>query len=481
MIASQAKLKKKSIDLTEGPILIKMISFVLPLMATNLLQTFYNAADMMVVSMSHEANAVGAIGMTGSFVGLIVNLFMGFSVGANVLVARYLGAKDDKNVSKTVHTSLIMSLIVGVSATVIGFFISRPILSMMGAKGNLLDLATTYTQIYFCGAPFLAATNYSAAIFRAKGDTKTPLYVLSAAGLVNVGLNVVFVLGLGLSVEGVAIATAIANLLTAVTLVWRLSKDESACRFEFSKCRIDRRAFRGIVREGLPAGIQSSVFALSNMIIQSSIISVNNSVVASMGDIGKVEPIVNGNSAATNLEGFLYTAVNAVYQASITFTSQNYGAGKYKRIWRVMLVSNLLAAVVGLLGTTIVHAFHEPLLALYGIKASTTSVVDQVAYDAGVKRIVYIMAAYALCGIMDSSCGTLRGLGRTFSSTIIPLLGACVFRLCWILFVFSAFPTLETIFLSYPISWLFTGGAQLFFAVFFLKKAIRSQNAALTS
>ena len=481
MIASQAKLKKKSIDLTEGPILGKMISFVLPVMATNLLQTFYNAADMMVVSMSHEANAVGAIGMTGSFVGLIVNLFMGFSVGTNVLVARFLGAKDDKNVSKTIHTSLIMSLIVGFAATVIGFFISRPILAMMGAKGNLLDLATTYTRIYFCGVPFLAATNYSAAIFRAKGDTKTPLYVLSAAGLVNVGLNVVFVLGLGLSVEGVAIATAIANLLAASTLIWRLSKEEGACRFEFAKCKIDRRALRGIVREGLPAGIQSAVFSLSNMIIQSSIISVNNSVVASLGDIGKVEPIVNGNSAATNLEGFLYTAVNAVYQASITFTSQNYGAGKYKRIWRVILVSHLMAAAVGLLGTSIVHAFHEPLLALYGIKASTTSVVDQVAYDAGVKRIIYIMAAYALCGIMDASCGVLRGLGKTFTSTIIPLLGACAFRLCWILFVFSASPTLETIFISYPISWLLTGGAQFFFAVFFLKKAIKHQNSALSN
>lgn len=481
MIASQAKLKKKSVDLTEGPILGKMIMFVLPVMATNLLQTFYNAADMMIVSLSHEANAVGAIGMTGAFVGLIVNLFMGFSVGANVIVARYLGAKDDENVSKTVHTSLIMSLVVGFIATVIGLFISRPILSMMGAKGNLLDLATTYTQIYFCGVPFLAATNYSAAIFRAKGDTKTPLYVLSVAGLINVGLNFLFVRGFGLSVEGVAIATAAANLFAATVLIWRLSNDDSPCRFAFKKCKIDKRSLVGIVREGLPAGIQSAVFSLSNLIIQSSIIQVNNSFVASVGGVGKVEPIVNGNSAATNLEGFLYTAVNSVYQASITFTSQNYGAGKYKRIRRVILVSHLFAAVVGLLGTSIVHAFHDPLLALYGIAPSQTSIIDQAAYEAGVTRIIYIMSAYAFCGLMDASCGVLRGLGKTFTSTIIPLLGACAFRIVWITFVFSASPTLETIFLSYPISWVLTGGAQLFFSIFFLRKAIKRQSAASLS
>lgn len=477
MIASQAKLKKKSIDLTEGPILIKMISFVLPVMATNLLQTFYNAADMMVVSMSHEANAVGAIGMTGSFVGLIVNLFMGFSVGTNVLVARFLGAKDDKNVSKTVHTSIIMSIIVGFAATALGFFISRPILSMMGAQGNLLDLATTYTKIYFCGVPFLAATNYVAAIFRAKGDTKTPLYVLAISGIINVLFNLFFVLVVGLSVEGVAIATAISNLFAAIALIWLLSKDESPCRFSFSKCRIDRRAFVGIIREGLPAGIQSAVFSVSNMLIQSSIIQVNNSVVASMGATGKVEPVVNGNSAATNLEGFLYTAINSVYQAAITFTSQNYGAGKYKRIWRVILVSNLLAMFVGLIGTSIVHAFHDPLLALYGIKDGAVGSLEHVAYQAAVDRIIYVMSLYFTIGVMDASCGIVRGLGKTTISTVISLLGACVFRTFWVMFVFSANPTLKTVFISYPISWVLTGGAQLICAIYFLKKKIRQTSA----
>jgi len=478
MIASQAKLKKKSVDLTEGPIFAKMIMFVLPVMATNLLQTFYNAADMMIVSLSNEANAVGAIGMTGACVGLIVNLFMGFSVGANVIVARYLGAKDKDAVSRTVHTSIVMSLAVGALATVIGLFISRPVLSMMGAQGNLLDLATTYTKIYFCGVPFLSATNYLSAIFRAKGDTKTPLTVLSVSGIINVGLNLLFVLVFGMSVEGVAIATAIANLVSAIRLLILLSKDDSPCRFSLKKARFDRRALVSIIREGLPAGIQSAVFSLSNMIIQSSIIQVNNTVVSSMGATSKVEPVVNGNSAAANLEGFLYTAINSVYQAAITFTSQNYGAKKYKRIWRVILSTGLFAMFVGFVGTGILHGFKAPLLALYGIRDGAVGTLEHVAYDAAVKRIVYVMSLYFLIGIMDTSCGVLRGLGKTFSSTIIPLLGACAFRIVWISFVFPLSPSLETIFISYPISWALTGGTQLACAIVFLKKAINRQKAA---
>ena len=476
MIATQAKLKKKSVDLTEGPILGKLIMFVLPLMATNLLQTFYNAADMMIVSLSHESNAVGAIGMTGSFVSLVVNLFMGFSVGANVIVARYLGAKDDKNVSKTVHTSLIMSLIVGAMATVIGFFISRPILSMMGAQGNLLDLATLYTKIYFCGVPFTAATNYAAAIFRAKGDTKTPLYVLAASGIVNVVLNFFFVLACGMSVEGVAIATAVSNLLAAVALVWLLSKEDGPCKFSFSKCKIDRRALVGIIKEGLPAGLQSAVFSISNMLIQSSIITVNNMVVPAGS---KVEPVVNGNAAAANLEGFLYTAVNSVYQAAITFTSQNYGAAKYKRIWRVMAVSVLFGMAVGGVGSLLLTLFKNPLLALYGIKDGVAGSLEHSAYDAAIKRITYVISFYVLIALMDTTCGVVRGLGKTTVSTVISLLGACVFRVLWVTFIFAASPTLETVFISYPISWTITGIAQLSCAVYFLKKKIKQTSLAV--
>ena len=260
---------KKTIQMTEGPLFGKILVFILPLMVTNLLQVLYNAADMMVVSLSTEPDAVGAIGTTGSFINLVINVFVGFATGANVVVARGLGAREDERVSRAVHTSLVMSVIFGVASGVLGLFISRPILSLMGAQGKLLDLATTYTVIYFCGVPFISITNYLIAIFRAKGDTRTPLYVLSLSGLCNVLLNLFFVLVMGLSVEGVALATTISNAISAVLLAYRLSHDDGACRFSFSHLCFDRQAFRDILYIGLPAGIQGSLFSLSNMILQS--------------------------------------------------------------------------------------------------------------------------------------------------------------------------------------------------------------------
>ena len=474
MIAAQSKLRQKGIDITTGPIFGKVIMFVIPLMLSNLLQVFYNAADMMIVSLSSESNAVGAIGMTGSFTGLIVNMFMGFSAGSNVIVARFIGAKDKDNVSKTVHTAIIMSLMVGVLGLILGVAVSRPILSWMGAQGKLLDLAVKYTTIYFLGVPFISMTNYLSSIFRAKGDTKTPLYVLSASGLVNVGLNFFFVLVCDMSVEGVAIATAVANILSAATLLWILSKDESSCRFYFSKLRIDKRAFFGILREGLPAGIQSALFSVSNMIIQSSIIQVNYMLTPAGSPY---DPVVNGNAAAANLEGFIYTAVNSVYHAAITFTSQNVGATKYKRVWRVILVCNLFGMSVGLLGTIILNVFKSNLLALYGVVDGAVGTLEHIAYTAANERIIYVMSLYFIIALLEANCGILRGLGKSTLSTIISLLGACAFRVLWVEFVFGAFPSLKTVYISYPISWLLTGGAELLFSIFFLNRLIKKQKA----
>lgn len=472
MTASQSKLKNKSMDLTEGAILPKLVRFVLPLMATNLLQTLYNAADMMVVSLSSEPNAVGAIGITGAYVTLIVNLFMGFAVGANVLVARHLGAKDYKNASKTVHTSLIMSIIVGILGMIIGLFVSRPILSLMGAQGKLLDLATTYTQIYFCGVPFLAATNYASAIFRAKGDTKTPLMVLSLSGLINVGLNVFFVLVVGLSVEGVAIATAISNLLSAVTLIYLLSKDEGPCRFSPSKCRIDRRALAGIIREGLPAGIQSAVFSISNMLITSSVIQLNNAVVPEGSNF---DPVVAGNSAAANIGAFIYTAINAVYQAAITFISQNVGAKKYDRLGRIILSVVISGMAIGATGTVLSITFRDFLFGLYGIKDAAVGTLEHIAYETAVKRAFIVLASYAIIAVQETGGGVVRGLGGAKTSTITSLIGGCAFRVLWITVVFAAFPTLEVIYVSYPISWFLTGLAHLICSRIILKKLKKSE------
>ena len=256
------KALKKNINMTEGPLLGKIIIFVLPLMASNLLQVLYNSADMMVVSLSHEPDAVGAIGTTGSLINLIVNLFIGFATGTNVILGQNLGAKDDRQASKTVHTSLVLSVVLGLLASVVGILFSGPILRLMGAEDKLLDLAITYTQIYFIGVPFASVTNYAVAIFRAKGDTKTPLYVLAVSGVINVLLNLFFVMVCGLSVEGVAIATAVANMLSAAVLLFILSRDEGPCRFSFRGLGIDNKAILRILKIGLPAAIQGALFSI---------------------------------------------------------------------------------------------------------------------------------------------------------------------------------------------------------------------------
>ncbi len=458
--------------MTEGPLFGKILLFILPLMATNLLQTFYNAADMMVVGLSAEPDAVGAIGTTGSFINLVVNVFIGFATGANVVVARHLGAHENERTSRTVHTALTISVLFGLLATGIGLVISRPVLSIMGAEGKLLDLATLYTKLYFAGAPFLALTNYLIAIFRAKGDTKTPLYILASAGLINVALNLFFVLVVGLSVEGVALATVISNVVSAVLLLVKLAKDEGPCRFSFKKLCLDRFAFRKIVYIGLPAGVQGSLFALSNMIIQSSILQVNN---AMCSPDSAYQPVVKGNAAAANLEGFAYTAQNSVYQGAITFTSQNVGAAKYERVWRVMACCYAIAFVISALFGGSIFLFREPLLALYDVLPGAAGSLEQIAFDTAYIRMLYMLIPYFIISFMETGCGIVRGLGKSLSSTVISLLGACVFRVVWVYTIFRFSPTLEILYLSYPLSWGLTAAAQFLCAVFALRHYIKTR------
>lgn len=459
--------------MTEGPLFGKIFLFAVPLIITNLLQMLYNAADMMVVSLSSEPDAVGAIGMTGAFINLVLNVFVGFSTGANVMVAKYLGAKDDENASRTTHTAIVMSVIFGVASAVIGLFISRPILSLMGARGKLLDLATTYTLIYFCGVPFVSVANYFISIFRAKGDTRTPLYILSITGILNVGLNLFFVLVCGLSVEGVALATSIANVVSVIFLALKLSRDEGPCRFSFKKLCFDRKAFRDILRIGLPAGVQGSLFSISNMLIQSSILRMNAILAPAQSGF---EPVVNGNAAAANLEGFAYTAQNTIYQAAITFTSQNAGAKKHKRIYRIMGCCYLLGACVATTFALTMFFLREPLLALYGIREAAAGTLEQIAFNTAVTRMTFIFVPYIVISLMEVGCGIVRGLGKSISSTIISLLGACAFRVVWILFVFNNFPSLEIIYISYPISWVLTGAVFFVYSLSVLRGEIKKQN-----
>lgn len=467
----------RKIDMTEGPIFSKMLIFVLPLIATNLLQVFYNAADMVVVSLSHEPDAVGAIGVTGSFINLVINIFMGFATGANVIVARSLGAKDDKMASRAVHTAVSISLIFGIISGILGLFISRPILGIMGAEGKLLDLATTYTNIYFVGVPFIAFTNYLIAIFRAKGDTRTPLYVLSFSGFCNVLMNLFFVLVVGLSVEGVAIATTAANVISAVILCIKLSRDDTPCRFSFKKLCIDLGAFKRMLAIGLPAGIQGSLFSLSNMVIQSSILEVNN-LLAPVGSA--FEPVVKGNAAMANIESFVYTAQNTVYQSAITFTSQNVGAEKYDRVYKIRRYCYLLAPAIALILSALVFIFHQPLLAFYGVKEGIAGSLQHIAYETAFKRMLFITVPYFTICFMEIGSGVVRGLGKSLSSTVISLLGACAFRVLWIETVFRMVGTLESIYISYVISWLITGTVFYIYSSGIIKRNIKLMVKAKT-
>lgn len=457
--------KRRDLDLTESPLLGRIMLFVLPLITSNLLQTLYNAADMMVVSLSHEANSVGAIGFTGPFVNMVINIFIGFSAGANVVVARHLGAKDHDAVSRTVHTSIAMSLLFGVLGGVIGLASARPVLSLMGANGKLLELAVTYTFIYFCGVPFISLTNYCISILRAKGDTKTPLIVLSLAGIVNVVLNLFFVLVCGMSVEGVALATVIANAVSAVVLLVILMRDSGPCHFSFRQLRIERHSFINILHIGIPAGLQGALFSLSNMLIQSSIMRVNNSYGY---DPEAYQPVVDGNAAAANLEGFCYTATNAICQAAITFTSQHVGAQKYERIRRVMLNCYFVTFIVAVFFCGSIFLLRTPLLSLYGVTGGAAGTPEAVALETAYIRMIWTFLPYFLLAFMEVGGGIVRGLGRSVTSTIVSLVGACLFRVVWLTTVFNyvfdhngAAAGLKSIYVSYPISWGLTAAIHL--------------------
>ncbi|MBR4943298.1 MAG: MATE family efflux transporter, partial [Clostridia bacterium] len=401
---------KRKIDFTEGRLFSKILLFVLPIVLTNLLQTFYNAADMMVVSLSSEKNAVGAIGTTSSFVHLIVNVFIGFSVGANVVVAREVGAKNREKTQKAVHTALLMAVIFGFLGMIIGMSASKVVLSGMGNTGNLLDLAVTYTLIYFAGVPFLSLTNFLIAIFRAKGDSKTPLFVLTATGVLNVVLNLFFVLVVGLSVEGVALATVLSNVVSVAVLLIKLRRDNDDTKFSFKSLRLDKEAFKDVISNGLPAGIQGALFSLSNMLIQSSVVKVNKILCPPDTEIA---PIVNGNAAAANIEGFVYTAMNAVYQGAITITGQNIGAKKPKRVYRIMYVCFGVVTMIGVLLSGLVLIFAKPLLSLYGVVEGVEGSLDALAFYASKVRFQFICATYFLCGVMEVCVGVLRGLGKS--------------------------------------------------------------------
>lgn len=428
--------KEKNNDLTSGPLTIKIIKFIIPLMLTGILQLLYNAADSIVVGHYDGSSALAAVSSVGALINLLVNAFMGLSVGAAVVVAQDYGAKDYEGVSKTVHTSYLISIIGGIVVGAIGLIFSRQFLIWMESPEDVLPLSTEYLMIYFAGTPANMAYNFGASILRSVGDTKRPLYFLTISGLVNVVLNLVLVIVFHMGVAGVAYATIISQILSAVMVIVYMMKSKDCVRFVPKNMRIYGDKLKKMLYIGLPAGFQGTVFSLSNVVIQSAVNSFGSLVMA-------------GNGAASSLEGFTYTAMNSVYQASLTFVGQNVGAKKYNRINKVQGVCLVLVTIIGLVFGVTTYCLGEPLLSIYLPN-------DPEAIPYGIIRMSYIALPYFLCGMMEVMVGGQRGMGMSFIPMINALLGSCVLRIVWISTVFAADPTLFTLYISYPISWIVT-------------------------
>jgi len=448
--------KSNKIDMTEGAILPKMLRFALPLMAASVLQLLFNAADIAVVGKFCGDVSLAAVSSNGAIVNLLINLFVGISTGTNVLAARFFSAKSEEELRSTVHTSMLIALISGAAATLIGFFGAPRMLVLMQVPDNVLPLASLYLRIYFLGMIPTIVYNFGAALLRAVGDTRRPLYYLMIAGVINVVLNLIFVIFFHLDVAGVALATIISQTLSAALVIICLMREEGGIRFEPRRMieEFSRAKLVQVIRIGLPAGIQGTLFSISNIVIQSSI--------NIFGDI-----TMSGNGAAANIEGFGYMAMNAFYQATISFTGQNYGKRRYDRIIRTQLIGQACVLTVGLVFSLVCTLLGRPLLGIY---TDSEAVVE-----AGLTRLSYVGTLYFFCGMMEVVCGGLRGIGSSFIPMIISLLGACGLRILWVSTVFQipAYHTIDTVYVSYPISWIVTAIVQLIFFIFCLRRVMK--------
>ena len=425
----------RTMDMTQGPLLSKVLFFALPIMLSGILQLAFNAADTIVVGRYAGSEALAAVGSVGSLNNLIISMFIGLSVGVNVLVARYTGARESQKVSDTVHTAVLLSLVGGAALTVIGFVLARPLLRLMGSPEDVIDLAVLYVRVLFLGMPVQMLYNFCAAILRAVGDTKRPLYFLTISGVINVVLNLIFVILFHMSVAGVALATIISQAVSAVLIVLSLMSMDGPTHLNPRALRINGAILKEIVRIGLPAGIQSSVFSLSNVVIQSSVNSFGSIVIA-------------GNAAAMNIGSFIYQAMNTFHQAVTCFASQNLGARKPGRIRAAVNACMFWALVSGVLLGAGSCLFGRQLLSLYSS--------DPAVIESGLMRVYLVCGPYFLCGIMDVMTGALRGVGYSVLPMIISLLGACALRILWVMTLFRLYPTIECLMLSYPVSWALT-------------------------
>ena len=451
-MADMAKRGRYEIDMTRGALLPKVLLFSLPLVLTGILQLLYNAADVIVVGRFAGTQSLAAVGSTGSLINLLTNLFMGLSVGVSVVIAQSFGAGDLASVRRGVHTSITIAGIMGVGVGIFGFLLARPMLVLMSSPEDVIDLAATYVRIYFLGMPFNMLYNFGAAVLRATGDTRRPLIYLSISGLANVALNLLLVIQFHMGVAGVAIATVISQVISCVLVLLCMLRSDTAIRLIPSRLRIHWPELKAILRLGLPAGLQGSLFSLSNVLIQSSINSFGSLVVA-------------GNSAACNVEGFVYTSMNSLYQADQTFCSQNVGAKQYSRVRKTLFTCTGVCVVIGLTMGLLFLLCGDTLLSLYNTDP------DVIAF--GLRRMRIILPTYFLCGMMDVIVGQLRGIGYSVMPMIVSLTGACLLRIVWIMTIFAADRTLETLYISYPVSWLITWTVHLICYLVVIRKLPR--------
>ncbi|MBE6113522.1 MAG: MATE family efflux transporter [Erysipelotrichaceae bacterium] len=428
--------KSRSIDMIDGPLLQNIFLFAVPLMLTQFLAILFNAADTIVVGKFAGDLALAAVGATGALCNLLVSLFNGLSMGTNVVIARLLGSNDEERVHRAVHTSLTIAMVGGILLAITGLFLSKPMLHIMATPEDIIDLSALYMRIYFIGTIPLVIYNFGAAILRSKGDTKRPLFFLAFSGVLNVVLNLIFVIPLQMSVAGVALATAISQTVAAILVCKTLMNESDATNLDLHKLAIDKEIALDILRIGVPAGIQSMVYSLSNVVIQSSINSFDSSV------------IVAGNSAGGNIEGFVYIGLFGFSNAAITFTSQNVGAKRYERIKKIMLTTMMLVLIFGSILSFGVCYFGEFFLSFY--------TNEPLVVEVGMIRLLYVAGPLVLNGILDIFVSSMRGMGYSTLPTVLMLLGICGVRLTWIWTVFPLYKTLEMIYVCYPLSWTIT-------------------------
>ncbi len=449
--------KRRTVEMTDGPIIKNLWKFAFPVMLSGILQLLYNAADIIVLGRFSGHTSLAAVGSTSSLITLITNFAIGLSVGVNVIIARHIGSDDPERTDKALHTAATVAVFSGLISFIIGFFISHQALEWMGSPSDVIDKSTLYLKIYFIGVPASIIYNFGSAALRSAGDTTRPLWFLTISGIINVVLNLIFVIVFHLDVAGVAIATAVSQYVSAILVVIALIKGQGYLIFRFKSICFDRREFAEIIKLGIPAAIQGMTFSVSNVILQSAVNSFDSSLV------------IAGNSAASNVESFIYTVMNSFYHASMTFTSQNIGAHKANRIPKIIFSSCFLSFISWFVITSVVLTFPKTLLGFY------TS--EPAAIRIGIQRFNLVAMTYILCGIMDISTGVLRGSGYSLASMIISIVGVCGVRIVWIFTVFKRIHTFNVLFMCYPLSWLPVIIANFLFFFYIYRKKLKKTDA----